>query len=97
MSDAFKRNSPTLVLILLVILSLAGCATISPYTDRAVAERKAMNDSQAHLAILGMCDVAIGAAMRSWSEDELALAFLICNPTRIAVPMPRLAAPESVP
>lgn len=99
MPDTFNRNWPTLAITaLLVALALAGCTSyLTPYGVQAVEERKAMNDAQAQLAVLGMCDVAIGAAVREWSREELALAFLICNPTREPVDMARLAAPGSVP
>lgn len=82
-----------IVAAFITALFLSGCDTIRPYTDRAVEERKAMNDSQAELAVLGMCDVALGAAVRVWSREELELAFLVCNPQRQEVNMSRLVAP----
>lgn len=76
---------------LVALASLTACSTLQPYGTRAVAERQAMNDSQARTAIHFFCDTSLGGALREWSDEELRLAMLICNPNRNVMPEALLA------
>lgn len=89
-----RERRRLLIVSALTMALLPGCTrALQPYTDRAVQERMAMNDAQAYLAQLGICDVSIGAAVRAWTPAQLELAFMVCNPQAQATNIERLVAP----
>jgi hypothetical protein len=60
-------------------LLVAGCAQVRPLVDQGIEARRRMNDEQARLSIISLCDIAVGSYWRVLSAEQRALVDRVCG------------------
>ena len=61
------------------LLLLAGCTQLRPVIDQGIEARRQMNDEQARLTVVALCDIAVGSYWRVLSEEQRALVDRVCG------------------
>lgn len=66
-------------LFAVVVVLLSGCAAVRGYTETAVQMRKEMNDQQAQLSVLALCDMSVGSFIRVLDDQQRTLVLQVCE------------------